>query len=107
MDKEEILKKSRAEQTDEGQEHAMRVGSNWAFFGTSVAAGVGVAVGSAAFVGAGASVGAVVAVGATSESGVFVVALSHPIKETNSKQSKVNFKNRFIIFSSPSGLISA
>lgn len=33
MDKEEILKKSRAEQTDEGQEHAMRVGSNWAYFG--------------------------------------------------------------------------
>ncbi len=33
MDKEEILKKSRAEQTDEGQEHAMRVGSNWAYIG--------------------------------------------------------------------------
>ena len=33
MDKEDILKKSRAEQTDEGQEHAMRVGSNWAYIG--------------------------------------------------------------------------
>lgn len=36
MDKEEILQKSRAEQTDEGQEHAMRVGSNWAYIGMTL-----------------------------------------------------------------------
>ena len=33
MDKEEVLKKSRAEQNDEGQAHAMRVGSSWAYIG--------------------------------------------------------------------------
>ena len=33
MDKEEILKKSRAEQTDEGQEHANAEGAKWAYIG--------------------------------------------------------------------------
>ena len=33
MDKEEILKKSRAEQTDEGQEHAIAEGAKWAYIG--------------------------------------------------------------------------
>ena len=36
MDKEDILKKSRAEQTDEGEQHAIRVGSNWAYIGMSL-----------------------------------------------------------------------
>ena len=33
MDKEDILKKSRAEQTDEGQEHANAEGAKWAYIG--------------------------------------------------------------------------
>ena len=33
MDKEEILKKSRAEYKDEGAEHAIAVGAKWGFFG--------------------------------------------------------------------------
>ena len=33
MDKEEILMKSRAEQTDEGQEHANAEGAKWAYIG--------------------------------------------------------------------------
>ena len=33
MDKEEVLKKSRAEQNDEGQEHALAEGAKWAYIG--------------------------------------------------------------------------
>lgn len=36
MNKEEILKKSRAEQQDEGEAHAIRVGSNWAYIGMTL-----------------------------------------------------------------------
>ena len=33
MDKEEILKKSRADNKDEGAEHAIAEGAKWGFFG--------------------------------------------------------------------------
>ena len=36
MDKEEILKKSRAEQQDEGEEHAIAEGAKWGFFGMGI-----------------------------------------------------------------------
>ena len=36
MDKEEILKKSRAENKDEGEEHVMAEGAKWGFFGMCV-----------------------------------------------------------------------
>ena len=36
MDKEEILKKSRAENKDEGEEYAMAEGAKWGFFGMCV-----------------------------------------------------------------------
>ena len=36
MDKEEILKKSRAESRDEGEEHAIAEGAKWGFFGMAI-----------------------------------------------------------------------
>ena len=36
MDKEEILKKSRAENKDEGEEHAIAEGAKWGFFGMGI-----------------------------------------------------------------------
>ncbi len=36
MDKKEILKKSRAENKDEGEEHAIAEGAKWGFFGMGI-----------------------------------------------------------------------